>query len=149
MTSYNQSKTERARYNYADIAQDEVIELAEDSEQLTEFTDTFESLIPDYNPFEHISVNLARASELIELGVDYEKVKEEADALREFWNDAWYQLDKVYPCPSVTSDHDKGVMLDTIRAGDKVLNRINALENDTALTEEEVAELTLLRGLTS
>ena len=52
-----------------------------------------------------------------------------------------------YPAPSWSSDYDKSVMLDTVAAGSKLLSRINDLENDSNKTDEEAAELELLRGI--
>lgn len=37
-----------------------------------------------------------------------------ADAYKDFFNECFARLAGVYPCPSVTSDYDKGVIFDAI-----------------------------------
>ena len=149
MTSCNQTKTEQAKYNFTSLTQDGIIQLAEDSDELSEVKEVFNEVIPDYNEFVPFTINLVRARELIESGIDYEGCKEELDSLRQFWVDCWYQLSKEYPAPKVSSDYDKGILLDRVRAGDKVLSRINELENDSNKTVDELVELELLKELTS
>ena len=121
MTSYNQTKVEQARYNLASLTQDDIVQLAEDSEELSEVKDVFNAVIPGYDEVIPFTINLARAGELIDFGADYENCKEELDHLRQFWVDCWHQINKEYPAPEVSSDYNKRVILDTIRAGMKHL----------------------------
>jgi CRISPR/Cas system-associated protein Cas10 (large subunit of type III CRISPR-Cas system) len=43
-----------------------------------------------------------------------------ANQYREFFHECFKHLDGQYPCPSVTSDHDKRVIFDAITNGEQV-----------------------------
>ena len=41
------------------------------------------------------------------------------EAYKQFFDDCFSRLDGHYPCPSVTSDHDRGVIFDAIDRGER------------------------------
>jgi hypothetical protein len=47
----------------------------------------------------------------------WEKNHGPADEYRQFFDDCFERLAGHYPCPSVTSDHDKGVIFEAIEKG--------------------------------
>jgi len=49
---------------------------------------------------------------------DWEMRNGPADSYKEFFSDCFAHLAGYYPCPSVTSDYDKGVIFDAIRKGE-------------------------------
>ena len=58
------------------------------------------------------------AAEAVETIEKWEERNGPADAYMAFFFDCFERLDKPYPCPSVTSDYDKGVIFDIIDAHD-------------------------------
>ena len=55
---------------------------------------------------------------------------EELEELRRFFTDCFEMLGAHYPCPSVTSDHDKQVIFDAIRKGEGLGDELAALRPD-------------------
>jgi len=98
------------------------------------------------------------ADQLDDVQYDLDNAREELAAaqkdfaelaeLRQFFVDCFYALRDDYPCPSISSDYDKSIILDSIRTGDKVLARVADLERDTMRTDDEALELRTLKEVT-
>lgn len=110
---------------------------AELREKLADYADSHEEIDPMSYELDEVKKELETANEKLQ----------ELAAYQDFFTDCFDRLESVYPCPSISNDYDQSIIMDTIRAGSIVLDRINELENDSNKTSEEVTELELLRGL--
>jgi len=99
---------ERAAYISGDTRTAELLAQAQRLEELEETTCEDAEDIPAMVEAVNDAGGLKRLAEKLE----------ELEHLRQFFSDCFEMLDGHYPCPSVTSDHDKQVIFDAIRKGE-------------------------------
>lgn len=99
---------ERAAYMAGDTRTAELLAQAERLEELEDETGEYVEDIPAMVEAVNDAGGLKRLAEKLE----------ELDHLRQFFDDCFEYLGAHYPCPSVTSDHDKSVIFDAIRKGE-------------------------------
>lgn len=97
---------ERAAYIAGDTEKAALYAIANDVDQLSEDIEDIPALLEAYQ-------DLGSAEEI------REKL-EQLEEYKEFFNDCFARLAGHYPCPSVTSDHDKSVIFAAIEKGEGV-----------------------------
>ena len=68
---------------------------------------------------EHLEAIIADTETLAQ----WERKNGPADSYKEFFFDCFERLDGHYPCPSVTSDYDKGVIFEAIERGESTKDK--------------------------
>lgn len=99
---------ERAAYMAGDTRTAELLVQAQDLEDLESHTGDIPSMVEAVQD----AGGIKRLAEKLE----------ELEHLREFFDTCFSLLTGYYPCPSVTSDYDKGVVYDAIRRGEGLCN---------------------------
>ena len=99
---------ERAAYISGDTRAAELINMAQRLDDLENETGQFAEDIPAMVEAVNDAGGLKRLAEKLE----------ELEELRQFFSDCFEMLGAHYPCPSVTSDHDKQVIFDAILKGE-------------------------------
>jgi hypothetical protein len=99
---------ERAAYISGDTRTAELLVQAQRLEELEEATDEDAEDIPAIVEAVNDAGGLKRLAEKLE----------ELEHYKQFFEDCFEMLGARYPCPEVTSDHDKQVIFDAIRKGE-------------------------------
>jgi hypothetical protein len=107
-TTLTLEEQERAAYIVGDTRTAELLAQAQRLEELEEETGEDAEDIPAMVEAVNDAGGLKRLAEKLE----------ELEELRRFFGDCFEMLGAHYPCPSVTSDHDKQVIFEAIRKGE-------------------------------
>lgn len=102
----SREEQERAAYLAGDTEKAELLAMAQEVEDFSE-------------PLSCIPVILEAVEEMGGIDLIREKL-EELENYKEFFHDCFSRLAGHYPCPSVTSDHDKNVIFAAIDKGEGI-----------------------------